>query len=90
MQLQAVEVSLPDVSSTEGHPVTITLPVHRCTPPVVERLREILATHPGVSDVHLKLTQPGRATVMRLEEGEALVSVERVAADSGEDEPEIE
>ena len=69
MQLQAVEVSLPDVSSTEGHPVTITLPVHRCTPPVVERLREILATHPGVSDVHLKLTQPGRATVMRLEEG---------------------
>ena len=28
--------------------------------------------------------------VMRLEEGEALVSVERVAADSGEDEPEIE
>ena len=33
-----------------------------------ERLREILATHPGVSEVHLKLTQPGRATVMRLEE----------------------
>uniref|UniRef100_UPI003568E73B DNA polymerase III subunit alpha n=1 Tax=Actinotalea sp. TaxID=1872145 RepID=UPI003568E73B len=69
MQLQAVEVSLPDVSSTEGQPVTITLPVHRCTPPVVERLREILATHPGVSDVHLRLTQPGRSTVMRLEEG---------------------
>ena len=68
MQLQAVEVWLPDVSTTEGKPVLITLPVARCTPPVVERLREILATHPGVSEVHLKLTQPGRATVMRLEE----------------------
>ena len=68
MQLQAVEVSLPDVSSVDGQPVTITLPVHRCTPPVVERLREILSTHPGVSDVHLRLTQPGRSTVMRLEE----------------------
>ncbi|MDT0166987.1 DNA polymerase III subunit alpha [Actinotalea sp. AC32] len=69
MQLQAVEVSLPDVSAVETTPVTITLPVSRCTPPVVERLREILATHPGVTEVHLKLTQPGRSTVMRLDEG---------------------
>ena len=68
MQLQAVEVWLPDVSTAESKPVTITLPVARCTAPVVERLREILATHPGVNDVHLKLTQPGRSTVMRLEE----------------------
>ncbi|WP_024288699.1 DNA polymerase III subunit alpha [Cellulomonas sp. KRMCY2] len=69
MQLQAVEVWLPDVSSVETKPVTITLPVSRCTPPVVERLREILGTHPGVTEVHLRLTQPGRSTVMRLEEG---------------------
>ena len=68
MQLQAVEVSLPDVSSVDGLPMTITLPVARCTAPVVERLREVLATHPGVTEVHLKLTQPGRATVMRLDE----------------------
>ncbi|EYR64796.1 DNA polymerase III subunit alpha [Actinotalea ferrariae CF5-4] len=68
LQLQAVEVSLPDVSTVDTAPVTITLPVSRCTPPVVERLREILATHPGVTDVHLRLTQPGRSTVMRLEE----------------------
>ena len=68
MQLQAVEVWLPDVSATESRPVTITLPVSRCTAPVVERLREILATHPGVTEVHLRLTQPGRSTVMRLEE----------------------
>lgn len=69
MQLQAVEVSLPDVSAVETAPVMISMPVSRCTPPVVERLREILATHPGVTEVHLKLTQPGRSTVMRLEEG---------------------
>ena len=68
VQLQAVEVSLPDVSAVETAPVTITLPVSRCTPPVVERLREILSTHPGVTEVHLRLTQPGRSTVMRLEE----------------------
>lgn len=69
MQLQAVEVWLPDVSAVETKPVLITMPVSRCTPPVVERLREVLSTHPGVTEVHLKLTQPGRSTVMRLEEG---------------------
>lgn len=68
VQLQAMEVSLPDVSAADSRPVTITMPVSRCTPPVVERLREILGAHPGVTQVNLRLTQPGRATVMRLED----------------------
>ncbi|WP_449385345.1 DNA polymerase III subunit alpha [Cellulomonas soli] len=69
MQLQAMEVSLPDVSQAADAPVVVSLAVGRCTPPVVERLREVLSTHPGVTEVHLRLTQPGRATVMRLEDG---------------------
>ena len=69
MQLQAIEVSIPEVTEADVRPVTITMPVTRCTPPVVERLRAILADHPGVTEVHLKLTQPGRSTVMRLEDG---------------------
>lgn len=77
MQLQAMEVSLPDVSTVADAPVTVTMSVSRCTPPVVERLREILATHPGVTEVHLRLTSPGRATVMRLEDG---LRVERTSA----------
>jgi DNA polymerase-3 subunit alpha len=68
IQLQAVEVSIPDVSAADSRPVTITMPVSRCTPPVVERLREILTAHPGVTQVNLRLVQPGRATVMRLED----------------------
>ncbi|WP_258726780.1 DNA polymerase III subunit alpha [Cellulomonas sp. NS3] len=69
MQLQAMEVSIPDVSAAADSPVVLTLPVSRCTAPVVERLREVLSTHPGVTEVHLRLTSPGRATVMRLDEG---------------------
>ncbi|NLE72789.1 MAG: DNA polymerase III subunit alpha, partial [Actinomycetales bacterium] len=68
IQLQAVEVSIPDVSAADARPLTITMPVARCTTPVVERLREVLAAHPGVTQVNLRLTQPGRATVMRLED----------------------
>ncbi len=77
MQLQAIEVSLPDVTAAADAPVLVTLPTARCTPPVVERLREVLSTHPGVTEVHLKLTSPGRATVMRLEES---LRVERSSA----------
>ncbi|MCV2393409.1 DNA polymerase III subunit alpha [Actinotalea sp. M2MS4P-6] len=69
IQLQAMEVSLPDVTAVDERPVTISIPVTRCTPPIVEKLREILADHPGVTDVHLRLTQPGRSTVMRLDHG---------------------
>jgi DNA polymerase-3 subunit alpha len=64
-----LEVSHPDVTAVDDHPMTISMPVIRCTQPVVERLREILAEHPGVTDVHLRLTQPGRSTVMRLDNG---------------------
>jgi DNA polymerase-3 subunit alpha len=69
MSLQAMEVSLPDVSQVADAPVVVSLAVARCTQPLVERLREVLATHPGITEVHLRLTQPGRATVMRLGDG---------------------
>jgi len=68
MQLQAMEVSLPDISTVADSPVLVSLPESRCTQPVVEKLREILSTHPGVTEVHLKLTSPGRTKVMRLED----------------------
>ena len=49
--------------------MVVSLPVTRCTPPVVERLKDVLATHPGPTEVHLRLTQSGRTTVMRLDDG---------------------
>lgn len=69
VQLQAMEVSLPDVADVSQQPVTIALPVSRCIPPIVQQLKRILGTHPGVTEVRLRLTQPGRATVMKLDDG---------------------
>ena len=60
---------MPDVSEGPRGPVVITLPTTRCTPPLVERLKEVLAAHPGVTEVHLQLTGPGKATLMRLDDG---------------------
>ncbi len=67
--LNASEMSLPDLSEGPRGPVVIAMPVTRCTPPVVGRLKDVLATHPGVTEVHLRLTQSGRDTVMRLDDG---------------------
>jgi len=69
MQLMALEMSQPDISAADEAPVTLSMPVAKCTPPVVQRLKEVLATHPGVTEVHLRLISPGRSTMMRLEDG---------------------
>ncbi|MBD4633513.1 hypothetical protein GUG51_23235, partial [Xanthomonas citri pv. citri] len=62
MQLQAMEVSLPDLSAVADAPVVVTLPESRCIPPVVERLREVITTHPGITELHLRVTRPGGRT----------------------------
>ena len=69
VELQALEISVPDLSRGAANgPVVITLPAARVTPPVVDSLKDVLATHPGVAEVHLKLHSSGRTMVMRLDE----------------------
>jgi DNA polymerase-3 subunit alpha len=68
-KLVAMEMTLPDLSEGPRGPVVISLPVGRCTPPVVDRLKEVLATHPGATEVHLRLQAPSRTTVLRIDDG---------------------
>lgn len=65
----AAEMTIPDISEGPSGPVVIALPAARCTPPVVSQLKDVLVTHPGVTEVHLRLEQSGRATLMRLDDG---------------------
>ena len=81
-KLVALELSAPDLSAEGARgPVVIALPVQRCTPPLVERLKEVLATHPGVSEVHLQLHSPGRTTVLRLGDGLRVAATPAFMAD---------
>jgi DNA polymerase-3 subunit alpha len=68
-KLIAMELTVPDLNEGPRGPVVISLPTPRCTPPVVERLKEVLRTHPGVTEVHLQLQSGGRTTVLRLDDG---------------------
>ena len=65
MQLQAMEVSLPDTSAVADTPVQVTVPHTRCVEPVMVRLREVLSTHPGSAEVHVNIAEPGKRTVVR-------------------------
>ena len=66
-RLMAMDLSIPDLSARdEAKPVVIALPPSRCTPPLVERLREVLVSHPGPAEVHLKLVNGTKATLLRL------------------------
>ncbi|WP_125775315.1 DNA polymerase III subunit alpha [Antribacter gilvus] len=65
MQLQAMEVALPDITTTNDSPLAVTVPHSRAVEPVIVRLREVLATHPGSAEVHVAVAEPGKRTVVR-------------------------
>ncbi|HYB14478.1 MAG TPA: DNA polymerase III subunit alpha [Streptosporangiaceae bacterium] len=70
-KLIAVDLSVPDLSvddSDPSRPFVVSMPVARCVPPVVEQLREVLRTHPGPTEVHLRLRGRERTTVVRLDD----------------------
>ncbi|MBO0771030.1 MAG: DNA polymerase III subunit alpha, partial [Actinobacteria bacterium] len=67
-KLIALEVSVPDLSENGSGPFVVSMPVGRCVPPVVERLQEVLRGHPGLADVHLRLVNGRRVTVVKLDD----------------------
>ncbi|MBA8795182.1 DNA polymerase-3 subunit alpha [Friedmanniella endophytica] len=62
------ELTLPDVTDAPTGPVVISLPAVRCTPPVVEQLRSVLAAHPGMTEVRLRLLTQNKTTLMRVDQ----------------------
>ena len=55
VKLIASDLTVPDLSQAPRGPVVVSMAPARCTPPMVDRLREILAAHPGTTEVHLLL-----------------------------------
>jgi DNA polymerase-3 subunit alpha len=66
-RLMVIDLARPDLTVADAvKPVVLALPPGRCTPPMVERLKEVLASHPGPAEVHLKLVNGGKSTLLRL------------------------
>jgi DNA polymerase-3 subunit alpha len=67
VRFTALEMKSADISAAPTGPLVITLPINQCTPPVVDRMKEILRSHPGKREVHLHLDENGMLTVMKLD-----------------------
>ena len=64
----AMEITVPDLSTGEAGPVVVTIPAARCIPPVIERFKDVLGAHPGVTEVRLAMQNGPRTTVVRLDD----------------------
>ncbi|WP_225798218.1 hypothetical protein, partial [Streptomyces aculeolatus] len=57
-----------DLSEVSANaPVTITIPTVKVTPPLVEKLGEVLSQHRGGTEVRVKLQGSRTTTVLRLD-----------------------
>ena len=66
--IYAQDLTLPDLHEGPRGPVVLNLPMTRATNGMAEALKDVLLNHPGTTEVHVKLTQPGRSVLMRLED----------------------
>ncbi|MGZ4557537.1 MAG: helix-hairpin-helix domain-containing protein, partial [Mycobacteriaceae bacterium] len=68
--LIANDLAVPDLAGAGvAQPVQVSLPARLCTADRVGALKQVLASHPGTSDVHLRLVTGTTSTVLRLDEG---------------------
>ncbi len=69
VEVQGNELSFPDIAADDSGPLVISLPAVRCTPAVVEQLRGVLRSHPGGTEVRVRLiSQTNGAKVWRLDD----------------------
>ncbi|MFC4532839.1 DNA polymerase III subunit alpha [Sphaerisporangium dianthi] len=67
-KIVAMEVTAPDLSQEAGGPLVVSMPLTRCTPPVIGRLKEVLTTHRGTTEVHLQLHNGSKTTIVQLDD----------------------
>jgi DNA polymerase-3 subunit alpha len=68
VSVYAQELTLPDIKEGPRGPVVVNLPLVRATDALAEEIKRVLAEHPGATEVHLKLTQPGRSVLMKVDD----------------------
>ncbi len=68
ISLIAHELVVPDFSSAQvDRPLAVSLPTRQCTVDKVSALKQVLARHPGTSQVHLRLISGERITTLELD-----------------------
>jgi DNA polymerase-3 subunit alpha len=67
VRFTALEMKMPDISAVPTGPLLISLPAAQVTPPIVERMKEILRSHPGKREVHLHVIDAQKSTTLKID-----------------------
>jgi DNA polymerase III subunit alpha len=67
-EIRGEEITVPDLNDGPAGPVVVSLPATRVTQPVVDQLKEVLRTHPGVTEVHLRLRGRDGTKVLKVDD----------------------
>ncbi len=67
VRFTALEMTMPDITGGPTGPLLISLPASQVTPPIVERMKEILRSHPGKREVHLHVVDQQKSTTLKVD-----------------------
>ena len=67
VRFTALEMTMPDITGGPTGPLIISLPAWQVTPPIVERMKEILKSHPGKREVHLHVVEQSKTTTLKVD-----------------------
>jgi DNA polymerase-3 subunit alpha len=79
--IYASDLLLPDISEGPRGPVVVTIDSNRATTDKIEELKSVLSSHPGSTEVRVRLSQPGRSVLMRLEDAYRVSATESLFGD---------
>ena len=80
-RLNAIDLSLPDITVAPQGPLIISMESNRATPPIVDRIKEILRSHPGKREVQLRIDNGGRKVLLRIGDELRVTSSPSLSAD---------
>jgi DNA polymerase-3 subunit alpha len=81
LRISALDLTLPDLKQAPTGPLIISIAASSCTPPVIDRMSEILKSHPGAREVHLRLIDGEKKTILKLDEALKVTSSPSLSAD---------
>ncbi|MCP2256985.1 DNA polymerase-3 subunit alpha [Streptoalloteichus tenebrarius] len=67
VSLIANDLVVPDLSDAGTQALRIKMHAAKCTEPLIVKLKDVLKTHPGTTEVHLKLVNGQRTTMLRVD-----------------------
>jgi DNA polymerase III subunit alpha len=81
VSIYASDLILPDITDGPRGPVVVTMDTTRATTGKIEQLKSVLSSHPGSTEVHVRLSQAGRSVLMKLDDSYRVNATEALFGD---------